>query len=523
MRNRALVSIVALARSGAPDRAWRVFGENGLDRVMDDPAVLAVRGRLLKDRAAMHSGVERVRLYGEAAAAYAQAHALDGATYPLINAATLSLLAGETDEARLQARRVLVRLDLGGEDDTPYWLGATRAEALLLLGDEQAARAALAEAMRLAPRAYEDHASTLRQFALILAAQGSAAGWLDALRPPRTLSFAGHIALEPDDPDVARRVADWLAAENVGAGFGALAAGADIVVAEALLERGAELHLVLPAGPDDFRGASVAAFGDAWAERFDAIATAAESIRYPCGKRARLTPLAIRLASEVAMGMAVTQASVLQTEAVQFLILDREAAGAGGESDWAGALWQGSGRRQQVLDAVRARVSGTAGDTLRDERNACLAAVLRICATAIDEPAESAEAMSALAVALNTFSPLTVKPLGDTVLAAFSSILDAARAALRAARCGIPEMRIAGHYGVARLDTDPFGGTPSLAGSALTAPILGSTPPGAIHVTDNFAAALFAGPPPGDVRTELVGELPMEDVDDPMRLFALKH
>ncbi|MCP4616640.1 MAG: hypothetical protein GY844_09390, partial [Bradyrhizobium sp.] len=54
-----LISITALARSGAEELAWRLFRSAGLDRIGDDPAVLALHGRLLKDRALGLSGPAR--------------------------------------------------------------------------------------------------------------------------------------------------------------------------------------------------------------------------------------------------------------------------------------------------------------------------------------------------------------------------------------------------------------------------------------------------------------------------------
>jgi tetratricopeptide (TPR) repeat protein len=248
----SLAAVAAYARTGALSHAWRLFRDGGFDRVADDPAVLAVRGRLLKGeaRGAAAEG-ERRRLYREAGAAYAQAGALQRSTYPLINAATLAFLAGDRDEAAVRAEAVLAQGD--DPDETPYYQAATRAEALLLLGRTAEARAALETAVARAPRAWEDHASTLRQFRLILAEAGEPGGWADMLRPPRCLHYAGHMA--PADPDaLARDVEALLYEEAPGFGFGALAAGADLVIAEVLLARGAELHVVLPAGRAAFAG-----------------------------------------------------------------------------------------------------------------------------------------------------------------------------------------------------------------------------------------------------------------------------
>jgi hypothetical protein len=114
--NSTLLSIIAHARSGALEHAWRMFRAAGLESVRADPAVLVLHGRLLKGRAVAAKGAEQRRLYLKAAGAYARAGAIGGALYPLINAATLSMLGGRRDRARALARQVLYR-DERGEDD----------------------------------------------------------------------------------------------------------------------------------------------------------------------------------------------------------------------------------------------------------------------------------------------------------------------------------------------------------------------------------------------------------------------
>ena len=266
-----------------------MFRAAGLENIDDDAAVLSVRGRLLKDRALAAKGAERRRLYRNAADAYASAGAIGGgANYPLINAATLSLLAGERRRAQAFARQVLERDRHGAdESETPYWKVATRAEALLLLGDVAGARSVLEKAIATAPCAYEDHASTLRQFGLILEALKEDKSWLDACRPPRALHFAGHMAVPPNARATIREIHDVLETERIGFGYGALAAGADILIAQALLERGAELHVVVPGSTGKFRQTSVAPSGKVWAGRFDDILRSATSV---CAKSAA-TPI----------------------------------------------------------------------------------------------------------------------------------------------------------------------------------------------------------------------------------------
>ncbi len=265
-------------------------------------------------------------------ALYARAGAIGGATYPLINAATLSLLAGKREQSKDLARKLVAQIRAGGDDlETPYYRAATHAEALArCLATSRRAKKALAGAMALAPKAYEDHASTLRQFGLILTALGErqAPGSIPG-RPPRSLHFAGHMSLSHRNARARKRIAAVIRAERIGFGYGALAAGADILVAEALLEAGAELHLVLPNAKERFRAFSVAGFGKDWALRYDRILHRATSIRCIAGAPEPVFPQAIQLAAEVAMGSAVMQAGMLMTgRRCSLVIVDRPASTA---------------------------------------------------------------------------------------------------------------------------------------------------------------------------------------------------
>lgn len=518
-----LLPIIAHARSGALDHAWRMFREAGLEGVEDDPAVLSVRGRLLKDRGQAASGSDRRRLFLEAASAYAKAGEIGGATYPLINAATLSRLAGEAEQSRDLAAQVLDRISFGQDEaETPYWRAATEAEALLLLGRVGEARRALEAAVVIAPRAWEDHASTLRQFGLILADLGEDAAWLDVLRPPRSLHFAGHMAVGRGAKDIAERVAETLEAENIGFGYGALAAGADILIAEALLERGAELHLVLPAGREAFREVSVARPGPDWAERFDAVIARADSVRSVVPAACGLHPLGVRLAAEAAMGAAVMQARTLASEAVQLLILDhsRPEADVGGVSAWISAVWTAVGRREHVLSAPRTRAAGRRDGEASHDDHILLAAMLSV---GLDGGGPATIEALAEAVQAGPTPMLPPRWAGTGLALAFETPAKAAKAALHLS-AALEGARIGGHYGLARRTADPFGGPPLLldAAAGLPAQILASVPPQAIHVSEDFACALHAAQAGDRPRTEYVGDLPGDDVGAETRLFSLR-
>jgi hypothetical protein len=511
--------IIAYARAGATGVAWKRFEAAGYDRMTDDPTALAVMGRLLKDRALAGRSAERGRLFGEAAAAYRRAATLAGSTYPLINAASLSLLAGERKQSHELARQVLDRIDADpDEPETPYYRAATRAEALLLLDREEKARAAFAEAIALAPRAWEDHASTLRQFALILAAQGRDSAWLDVHRPPRSLHFGGHMSF---DPRVVRRehldekIAAVLEEEDIGFGFGALAAGADIIIAEALLARGAELHPVLPGGVEAFAAVSVDPFGKTWRKRFDAVLVKAEPVRPVRPLGAPPDPTMIGLADEIAMGAALMNGRRLESSAVQLLVLDSLADGPNGASGRSRDIWAEGGWRQRVLTApreTRHAPPAPGGEAPQP---------LAMLAVGVDASEPALAALQALVAALPApdLSPYLIE---DRLILAWRGVGEAAQAAVRLL-AGAPGLRIGGQYGPAPTFRDPFSNALRLAPSATAAAAgaLASAPPGTACVTDDFAAALAAAGPRRPA-SEYIGELDPPDGGPPVGLYALK-
>lgn len=511
------------------DYAWRLLRDGGYDELKIDPAALCVVGRLLKDRALGVSRAEQGALYLEAAEAYARAGEINGAAYPLINAATLSALAGQDAQAKALAARVLEICERGEEEETPYYRAATRAEALLLLGDVAAAQSWLADAMTCAPLAYEDHASTLRQFGLILEVRGQDCAWLDGCRPPRCLSFAGHLGLASDDDGARALFRAFVQKERIGFGFGALAAGSDILIAETLIEHGAELHVLLPSPVTLFREVSVAAFGGDWAARFDRLVSLATSVAVVGIGQWSISPKALQIANEVAMGCAVMRANALMTEAIQLVVLDSPEAGKGspGSSQWAHAAWAETGRRQQTVILPRANDGAEVELHQEDDPGVELAALLRIDWPGAEGNPQGGNIAAILAEALAPFTPsATGRWTGEAVMMSYATPGTAARAALAAiaALKNSADLRIAAHYGLVKRVNDPFGGASLLSGSAVVLPrqILMSTPPGAVHVTEEFAAALHAGPGQNGSLAGYIGDLPEDELGHSVRLFALR-
>jgi hypothetical protein len=495
-----LPAIIALARAGASRQAWRLFVAAGHDR-SDDPDALTLHGRLLKDQALAATGAERAALAARAGAAYAAAAAIRPATYPLINAATLALIAGDPAAAAARAGEVLHLLETMPEPDTPWWQGATRAEALLLMGDAAGAAQALADAIAVAPLAWEDHAVTLRQFGVVIAHQGGDAGWLDAHRPPRSLHFCGSLHLDGPEDALAGRIDAIIAAERIGFGYGALAAGADLLVAERLLAAGAELHVLLPGGEAAFLAESVAPWGQE--QRFAAVLARAASVR-AVGDGAA-PDLAMQEADQLAMGLAVMNAGALASQPVQLVI---GGAGPGLHSARMAAGWAATGRRQHVLGHLPAAQPAPTGP-------AQLAAVIAV--RPLGQPASLSAAL-ALAARLPALPAATIAGAGDALLLLFADPAAAASAAqaLRRHLAASGPASIAGHFGaVVTVADQPMGPAVSTALA-----IAAATPDTAFYASEAFAAALHAGIMPPGIACGPVGDLARAGVG-PVPLLAV--
>jgi tetratricopeptide (TPR) repeat protein len=522
-----LAGIVALARAGAIDEAVRRF--EAADVARDDPAASIVHGRLLKELGLRAAPEERRHLYREAAAAYQRSAELQPATYPLINAATLSLLSGDEAQARDLAQQVLRSIDEHpDEPETPYYRAATKAEALQLLGKDGEARTAFSEAIALAPRAWEDHAITLRQFRFILEVQGADLAWLDEHRPPRSLHFGGHMSFQPvaaNRDELQSSIDAWLEDLNVGFGFGALAAGADIIIAEALVARGGELHAVLPGGVEGFAPASVDPMGAAWRRRFDALIERAETVRSvrPVGTRPNLAT--VGLADEIAMGAAVLNAARLESEAVQLLVLDGAVAppSAAGGTIEAQRIWAAGNRRQHLIHAAREVAHSLALAT-----DICVpnGAVLAVIAIAPPEAGTHFAIEPWLREVREVMAEAPVVPVASywsegLALAAYDNLPEAADLVWALTGKG---QRVGADYCAATIFTDPLSDQARLQAEGTTAAVAAanSTPSGSACVTEDFAHALAARVP--DARAaQYVGELDAQGGRPSLGLYALRR
>jgi class 3 adenylate cyclase/tetratricopeptide (TPR) repeat protein len=277
---------LALAQMGSSARAQAIL--NAL--VAKDPQnreTLSILGRTYKDQWCVDP--ENEQPLRQAFACYSRAFEVAPPdSYPGINAATIALLLKETDEAKRLAKIVLKICEQQPDD---YWKHATVAEALVVLGDAEAAKTAYRAAVAAEKDNLRAFSSTRKQARSLSRQLYGRPDVFDECFPiPKLVVFSGHMIDAPDrrvprfplakEGEIRALLEKQLAAMNAGIGFSSAASGSDILFLEAMLSRGGVIHLVLPWPAEEFVKTSVAIAGEGgWVERFHKVLDQAASIR----------------------------------------------------------------------------------------------------------------------------------------------------------------------------------------------------------------------------------------------------
>ncbi len=549
-------AVLALARAGATEQAQKRFLDYGLADVADED-VAALNARIAKDRALAVNGAERRRRAAEAASLYEAIFTRTGGYYPGINAATMYLIAGEPSLAETLARRVRpLALAASGE---PYYRAATLAEAALLLDDPAAAREALASAATLHGGDFAGVASTRKQLRLICAAKGSDPTLLASLWVPSVIHYSGHRIAAPGlsgrfaadaESDAAAKIAEALAAERVGFGYGSLACGADILFAEALIARRAELHVVLPFADEEFVATSVATAGPGWVERFRTCIGAAASVSHATEGAHLGDDLLYRYAAEYAMGLALLRARYLDAEIRQIAVWDGGPAAGDAGTAIDVATWKGKGlpltviapRPTSARPSSATSTAAASGAIVGGGRHlrAMLFGDVKGFSKLKDEeiPIFVARLLGTIGEVLARYGSAVLfrNTWGDGIFAVFSDAQTAAACALELQAAigrldlvalGLPPslaLRLGGHYGPVYGVPDPVLGVANFFGAHVsrTARIEPVTPEGSVYVSEPFAAALALE---GNKRfgCDYVGQMAAAKGYGSFRMYLVRH
>lgn len=497
---------LALANMEDTERALALFNAYGIG-ASKNAHRRALGARLLKDQGRL----------GEAYQGYRAIFDKTRDSFPGINAASLALLSGQPDEAKALARRILRLKAVRSPQD--YYCAASRAEAFVILGDADRAAEALRTAVKLAGAGAGPQSGTLRQLMKVAPAAGIEPGkreeLLALLRPPASFHYAGHIFVT--DPDHERRIVAAIEAaldqRRAAYAYGSIAAGADVLVAEAVIRRGGELHIILPCALPDFIAQSVRPAGERWVARVEACLEGAKSVSYASTLEYVSDPSLFGYGSAVAMGLARLKAQHLATHSFQLAIWD----GKGGGDVGTGAdvrLWRRRGGDTHVIDAgaidrgfERPEASGTPPLPRRT------AAILFTDYAGFSQLTESSyplfdrEIMGRIAQVLHRHAHkvLARNTWGDALYTVLDGAIAGAEFALDLQSVlneydpeglGLGReyggMRIALHYGSVYESRDRVTGLPNFLGNevARAARIEPVTPPGDVYVTEPFAAMI---------------------------------
>jgi class 3 adenylate cyclase len=543
-------AVLNLAKAGATTRAQAEFAKLGLER-SGEPDVVALGARIAKDRALAAVDTHRPALLSHAADLYDAVYRESGGYYPAVNVATLRLLAGEREAAQRAAREVIALCTgEGGSPEDAYYRTASLAEAALVLGDVAAARTALTRAAAqdadLAARA-----ATRRQLRLICLALGIYDDVLAPLAPPGVIHYTGHMIAAPgadgrfladQEADVAARIADTLEQRHTGFGYGALACGADILFAEALLARGAELHVVLPFAREEFVEISVLPAGEGWRTRFETCLQRASSVTYATDDRYLGHDWIFAYCSYVAMGLAVLRARFIDAEVRQVAVWDEQATTGVAGTGYDVRTWRELARASDIVSIARGgKNSAASAPAPEREGERKLRAMLFgdvkgfSKLTEAQIPAFVSQVLGTLGAVLekygdsvlyrNTWGDGLFVVIDDAVVAARCALeLQAAMAAIDLAGHGLPDtlaLRLGGHFGPVFEAIDPVQRVTNYFGAHVsrTARIEPVTPPGEVFVTEQFAARLALEA--GGYDVDYVGQIPAAKSYGTMRMYHL--
>lgn len=547
-------AVRALARSGSPWQAQALYREYDLAKSADTD-IASLEARIAKDqfllnRSDLKAAARSAKLY-ERVFDRTQDH------YPGINAATMWALAGRPRKPKDIARKVLdiCEAETATSGMHQYWLSATQAEAALLLGDIEAATEYLWIAARIARRRYDALAATANQLRLICRTQGMDGSFLDELPLPTVIFYAGHMIVPPGRPGrfaareekaVARRILESLNAQDVRIGYGSLASGADILFAEALLKRKAELHVTLPFDIEEFKEVSVAPAGKNWLRRFEACLEDATSVIHATQGAYLGHDALFGYAARVGMGLARIRGRALAVSPEMITVWDGEPPSGNAGTAVDVSYWQSRGFETKIISPgpppKTTRIAPKGGRAPEKTPDRSILPVLfgdiKGFSGFQEEhlPIFSNTVMSLLGEKIHGFGKDVVftNTWGDAIHVVFSNIVTAAECALDLQEVlggidyetlGLPHdvgMRLSLHIGPVFVGYDPVNREKTYFGRTLTraARMEPITPVGEVYVTEEFAA-LIEMERGEHLHCNYVGDVPLAKKFGNLRMYRL--
>ncbi len=331
-----------------------------------DEETLGILGRVYKDMWVISGGAQGDTSYLEKSKNfYLQAFKKSRGYYSGINAASMSLMLGERENAGRLAKMVLKicldRMRAGEKRD--YWILATMGEGLLLLGDAEKALQYLKFAQRASGKNYSYLASTRKQMGLLKNYIDIEEEIFALLKVPPVVAFTGHMIDQPGrrpsrfppdiEEDVKNAVCDVLERVNPGIGYSSAACGSDTLFLECMQARKAETNIVLPFVLEDFIRASVEFAGRVWVERVQRALKRSTQVLMATEGKYSGDDLLFDYANRIIMGKTLLRSELLATDPVLIAVWDgKRSRKTGGTYDFI-TTWEDNKYPIEIIDINR--------------------------------------------------------------------------------------------------------------------------------------------------------------------------
>jgi class 3 adenylate cyclase len=499
-----------------------------------------------------------------ATARYQQAYQLTGSIWTGINAATMTMVMGQTSQAQAIARSVRAQC-LAIQPDSmqtsgDYWLLATLGEAALILSEWAEAEDLYRRAVEVGQGRFGDLSSSCRN-AMLLAQylQGDTEQVKRWFQIPRVVVFCGHMIDRPGraaprfpsplEPAVYAEICDRLLKLDARLGYASAACGSDILFLEAVQALKGELHIVLPYNQEQFIQDSVNVMPEGnWGDRFERVVKQATEVMVASSQKLRENDVVYEYSNRLLHGLAKMRAEQLGTELVPLTVWDGKPGDGPGGTASTVAQWQQWSEHVEVID-LQALLQQTAVSLPHSPISANSAAPAAIAPPNLSFPDAERQIRALLFADVVNYSKLSegqylpfvqhflgaiadlaaqaaYRPLmrntwGDAIYFVFATVRQAGRFALDLCDLvqsidwqskGLPEdlnLRIALHAGPVDRNIDPITGQVNYIGTHVnhTARIEPITPPGKVYASQAFAA-IASSEGLRDFSCHYVGQMP---------------
>ena len=551
---------LALARSGATERANASL-EKLRKAGQADEETLGMLARTYKDLASQTgSRIEKKKFLRRAAKIYLEAYERTGGYWSGINAATMNLVTGRTKRANELAKKVRKQCSksLSAGCGDAYWLLAVLGEAALILRDWTEAEKWYRRAAERGAGRFGHLQSSRRNAHLILRYWKEETSKIDRyLSVPPVVVFSGHMIDEMHrvaprfpaslEPAVARALRHKIDRLGPCFGFASAACGSDILFLEAMLDAGAEIHVVLPYNKEEFIRDSVAFLPNSnWRYRFERLLQRAAQCVTASTQKLKVGDVSYDFCNELLLGLARTYSLRLETALIPLAVWDGFSGDGPGGTASAVRKWRATGYKPEIVNLAAIspnlntrnpgrktnRANKAASSKTRESRGFTSRIVAILFADAVgfsrlteDQiPRFIRHYLGAIAQLSRKFREgiIAKNTWGDGLYLIFSDVGLAGKFALDLADLvtsmrwteeGLPgelSLRIALHAGPVYEFRDPITGNRTYGGSHVNraARIEPITPPGQVYASEAFAA-LSAVRCPDSFVCEYVGQTPL--------------